>query len=165
MSGLLAAVLGLCALGSFAQQPQAAAVGPAARARSLAVAAESFVPRLEELGRRSWKAGFKGGQLDDDLWQLARQIRRHRQEVQALAREAKDLKPEDAPELLKAAAALREKSVSLQSAAERGFEKDFRPHGFTHQGWNIKREASRSCKAAEEIEASVEPRSNKALRL
>ena len=73
-----------------------------------------------------------------------------------MARQAKDLKPEDAPELLKAATLLREKSTALQSAAERGFNKDFRPHGFSHRGWNIKREAARSCQAAKRIEATVE---------
>ena len=75
--------------------------------------------------------------------------------IQALARQAKDIKPEDAPDLLKAAAVLREKSASLQSAAERGFNKDFRPHGFTHQGWNIKREAAQALKAAVLLEKAL----------
>jgi hypothetical protein len=155
VSALLAAALGLCPLGAVAQQPQAAA-NPAIQARSLASAAEGYVARIEELGRRSWKAGFKGGQLDDELWQLARELHHHREAIQTLARQAKDLKSEDAPELLKTATLLREKSTALQSAAERGFNKDFRPHGFSHQGWNIKREAARSCQAAKRIEATVE---------
>ncbi len=154
MSRLLAAVLGLCTLGVHAQQPQAAAA-PAAEARSLASAAEGYVTRIEDLGRRSWKTGFKGGQLDDDLWQLARELHHHRETIQTLARHAKDLKPEDAPDFLKAAAVLREKSTSLQSASERGFNKDFRPHGFTHQGWNIKREASQALKAAVLLEKAL----------
>ncbi len=152
MNGLLTAVLGLCALGVHAQQPQAAAASPAAQARRLAAAAESLVPRLEALGRRAWRSGFKSGQLEDELAHFAVELRHHRQEVQALAKEARDLKVEDASELLKAAGGLRERSEALQSAAERAFNRDFRPHSFTPQGWDIKREAARGCQAAKEVE-------------
>jgi hypothetical protein len=155
MSGLLAVVLGLCTLSIHAQQPQAAAAGPAAQAQRLAAAAEGFVPRIEELGRRAWRAKFLSGQLEDDLWKLSRELRRHREELQTLARQVQGLKPEDVPEMLKAATALREKSAALQSAAERGFNKDFRPHGFTHQGWDIKREASQAFKAAGRLEKAL----------
>jgi len=167
VSRLLAAVLGFGLVGAQAQ-PREAAADPASpwgqagrEARRLTGSAQALLPGLLDLAQRSRKAGFKSGEIDEALWQLARDLHQTHADLQALGLRTQRLErvrsqegPQAATDLLQASSALRQAAAALQDGAQRAFREDLQPQGFTHQGWNIKREAKQALKAAVQVEQS-----------